>query len=83
MRTFRKSVPQTGDDITIPSGIKFVVIKNVGDHKMAFNFDDDGINDFYSLEIAEKTPIMHVQSGQKFNYKGIGGNSTIEVLAWS
>ena len=49
MRTFRKTVPQAGDSITIPNGIKFVVIQNVGSNKMVFNFDEDGVNDYFSL----------------------------------
>ena len=82
-RTFRVNVTTTKTNKNLPENIKFAILKNAGSNKMAFNFDDDGANDFFSLEAGESviSPI-HISSGQKIHYRSIGGDTTLEVVAW-
>ena len=78
--TKRVNVPDPVSDFTIPDGISWAILKNVGANSIRFNFDDDAENDYWTLKLNELTPIIPVQAGQKFNTDGIGGPSTLEIL---
>jgi len=82
-RVFRISIPDAVNAFNIPVGITHIVIKNVGANDMRFNFDDDGPNDYYTLEPKEVSPPMKVKGGKtNVNTDGVNGATTVEILAW-
>ena len=81
-RTFRINVTTTKNTKSLPSNIKFAILQNAGSNKIAFNFDDDGASDRFTLEPGQVLGQIHITSGQQFNYISIGGDSVLEVVAW-
>ena len=82
-RIFRLSIPDVVNAFSIPVGIAYIVIKNVGTNDMQFNFDNDASTDYWTLKSNEVSPTMSVRGGKTtISTDGVGGNTTVEILAW-
>ena len=80
--TFTLNIPDPVNSFQIPVDVNWVILKNTGSNPIEFKFDDDGADEHYTLNINEKVGPFRVQGGTNFNTNGVGGSSSLEVIAW-
>ena len=80
--TFTLNIPDQVNSFQIPIDINWVILKNVGTKPLEFQFDDDGQNDSWRLEINEQVGPIRVKGGTNFNTDGIGGDTILKGIAW-
>ncbi len=76
------SVPDIVDSFSIPVDVQWVILKNTGANDVRFQFDDDGVTDFWTLKTSAQLGPIQVQGGTNFNTDGLGGSTTLELIAW-
>ena len=81
-KIFRWVIPDAINSFTIPDGVAWIVMKNVGVNPFQFNFDEDGANNYWTIDPGKETVPFRVKAGRIMNTDGIGGSTTIEIITW-
>jgi len=82
-KCFRLVIPDAVNSFTVPDDVTWVLMKNVGANALIFNYDDDDASDYYTIDANSEMPCaIRVRGGTTFNTDGVGGPTTLEVVAW-
>ena len=79
----RKTVTTTKQTATMPTGYRFVLLKNAGANTILFNFGSDSTSNYFSAVAGETIPVpLQIVSGTAVNYVVLSGTSILELIIW-
>jgi hypothetical protein len=79
----RVAVSSSGGTITIPCQVRFFVIRNAhASVSFGMNFNSDTIDNYFTLDPGDRTPIVEIKDSVQINARGLGGDSTAEGIFW-
>jgi hypothetical protein len=77
-KSFRKTISQAGESVSIPQKVNKLKVKNVGAVDIRIRFNNDGAN-YWTLKVGDKED-FDIGDSIIMDAAGVGGVGTLELV---